>query len=58
MNPVDASAAIDPSAQILGFTSVGADAQISAKSVLEDVVVWPGANIPAGTILKKSVVCG
>ncbi len=57
MTPIDVSVSIDPSAEILGFTSVGADAQIGAESVLEDVVVWPGANIPAGTILKKSVIC-
>lgn len=57
LRPLDKSASVDSSAQILGFTSIGEGAKIGAQSSLEDVVVWPRVTIPAGTILKKRVVC-
>jgi mannose-1-phosphate guanylyltransferase len=51
--PVHSSAVIDPTAQIRGCTVVAKDCHVGARVVLEDTIVWPGAQIAS-----KSEVVG
>ena len=53
---VASDAAVDPSAQLLGFTSIGARAQIGAGTILEDTIVWPGAQIASRSHLRNCIV--
>ena len=50
------SAEVDPSARLLGATAVGAAAVVCAGAVLEDTVVWPGARIQPGSVLRRCIV--
>jgi NDP-sugar pyrophosphorylase family protein len=49
-------AAIDPSAQINGCSSVGAGCRIGAEAVIEDSVLWPGAQIGSCAQLRRCIV--
>jgi NDP-sugar pyrophosphorylase family protein len=50
------SATIDVSAQLRGLTIVGADCQIGAGAILEDTIVWPGAQIASRSQLQGCIV--
>lgn len=54
--PVAADAEIDPTAQILGCSSVGVGCRIGSGAVLEDSILWPGAQIASRTHLKRCIV--
>jgi mannose-1-phosphate guanylyltransferase len=55
-NPIAASADIDPSAQLLGCSVVGADCQVGAGAILEDTIVWPGSQIASRSQLYGCIV--
>jgi mannose-1-phosphate guanylyltransferase len=53
---VAADAAIDPSARLLGFYSVGAGCRVGAAAILEDTILWPGAQIASRCHLRNCIV--
>jgi mannose-1-phosphate guanylyltransferase len=54
--PIAASADVDPTAQVLGCSVVGADCQVGAGAVLEDTILWPGAQIASRSELQGCIV--
>jgi NDP-sugar pyrophosphorylase family protein len=50
------SARVEPSARLEGATAVGADVAVGAGAVLEDTVVWEGARIEPGAVLRRCIV--
>ncbi|MEY2480224.1 MAG: mannose-phosphate guanylyltransferase [Verrucomicrobiota bacterium] len=50
------TAHVDPTAQLLGCTVVGADCVIEADVVLEDTILWPGAQIASRSRLRNCIV--
>jgi NDP-sugar pyrophosphorylase family protein len=53
---VAADAAIDPTAQLSGFCSVGAGCRVEADAVLENTILWPGAQITSRSQLRNCIV--
>jgi NDP-sugar pyrophosphorylase family protein len=53
---VAADALIDPSARLSGFCSVGAGCRIGAGAILEDTILWPGAQIASRSHLRNCIV--
>jgi mannose-1-phosphate guanylyltransferase len=53
---VAADAFIDPSAQLSGFCSVGAGCRVEADAVLENTILWPGAQIASRSQLRNCIV--
>ena len=49
-------AIVDPSAQLRGFYSLGAGCRIGAGAILENTIVWPGAQIAARSHLRNCIV--
>ena len=54
--PVHRSATIGRDAELRGCSVVGAGAQVGAKALLEDTIVWPGAQIATGSELRNCIV--
>jgi len=52
----DWSAPIHPSAQIRGCCVVGKDSRVGAGAVLEDTILWPGAQIASKSELIGCIV--
>jgi NDP-sugar pyrophosphorylase family protein len=50
------SATIDPTVQLRGITVVGADCYIEAGVILQDTIVWPGAQIASKSELQDCIV--
>ncbi len=50
------TAKVDPSAQILGCTSVGAGCEVGAGALVEDTILWPGARIASHAQMKRCIV--
>ena len=50
------SATIDATAQLRGLTVVGANCHIGAGAILEDTIVWPGAQIASQSKLQDCIV--
>jgi len=50
------SATIDPTAQLRGLTVVGADCHVGTGAILEDTIVWPGAQIASRSELHSCIV--
>jgi NDP-sugar pyrophosphorylase family protein len=50
------SAMIDPSAQLHGCSVVGDKCQVGAEAVLEDTILWPGAQIASKSQLHGCIV--
>jgi len=50
------SAAVDPSAQLRGCSVVGKNCHVGAEAVLEDTILWPGAQIASKTQLYGCIV--
>ena len=50
------NATIDPSAQLRGLTVVGADCYVGAEAVVQDTIVWPGAQIASLSELQSCIV--
>lgn len=53
---LDASARIDPTAQILGATAIGPGVRVGAGATLRDCIVWEGAEIASVTSLDRCIV--
>jgi mannose-1-phosphate guanylyltransferase len=53
---VAASAIVDPTAQMRGGSVVGADCQVGADVILEDTILWPGAQIASRSHLSSCIV--
>jgi NDP-sugar pyrophosphorylase family protein len=49
-------ATVDPSAQVRGCTSIGAGCRIGAGAIIEDSILWPGAQIASHSRLKNCIV--
>ena len=54
--PVHPSAIVDPSARIRGCSVVGKDCRVGADAVVEDTILWPGAQIASKTELVGCIV--
>ena len=50
------SAIVDPSAQLRGCTVVGRNCRVGAESILEDTILWPGAEIASNSQLEGCIV--
>jgi len=50
------TARVHPSAQLRGCTVVGADCEVGADAVLEDTILWPGAQIASKSRLRSCIV--
>ena len=55
---ISGEAVIDPSAQLSGFNSVDAGCRIGAGAILKNTILWPGAEVAAGSQLRNCVVRG
>jgi mannose-1-phosphate guanylyltransferase len=53
---VATDAAIDPSARLSGFYSVGAGCRVGAAAILENTILWPGAQIASRCHLRNCIV--
>jgi NDP-sugar pyrophosphorylase family protein len=50
------SAIVDSSAQVRGCSAVGENCQVGAEAVLEDTILWPGAQIASKSQLHGCIV--
>ena len=53
---IDPAAIIAPDARVLGASAVGAGARVGAGASIEDTILWPGAEITSGAVLKNCIV--
>jgi NDP-sugar pyrophosphorylase family protein len=53
---VAADAVVDPSAHLSGFCSVGAGCRVGGEAVLENTILWPGAEIASRSHLRNCIV--
>lgn len=49
-------AQVDPTARVIGCSSIGAGCRVGAEALVEDSVLWPGAEIAARAQLKRCIV--
>jgi mannose-1-phosphate guanylyltransferase len=54
--PVHLSAIVDPSVRLRGCSVVGKDCRVGAGAVLEDTILWSGAQIASKTELIRCIV--
>jgi mannose-1-phosphate guanylyltransferase len=54
--PVHKTAIVDPSAQLRGCTVIGRDCRVGAEAMLEDTILWPGAEIASKSHLEGCIV--
>jgi mannose-1-phosphate guanylyltransferase len=54
--PVHKTAVVDPSAQLHGCTVVGRDCRVGTEAILEDTILWPGAEIAFKSHLQGCIV--
>ncbi|HEU0272942.1 MAG TPA: sugar phosphate nucleotidyltransferase [Candidatus Udaeobacter sp.] len=50
------SAVVDPSAQLRGCSVAGENCQVGAGAILEDTILWPGAQIASKSRLNGCIV--
>jgi mannose-1-phosphate guanylyltransferase len=55
-SPVAHDATIDPSARLAGFYSISAGCAVGAGAILEDTILWPGAQIASRCHLRNCIV--
>jgi mannose-1-phosphate guanylyltransferase len=53
---IAAGALVDPSARLSGFCSVGAGCRVGAAAILENTILWPGAQIASRSHLHNCIV--
>jgi NDP-sugar pyrophosphorylase family protein len=53
---VAGDARIDPSVTLSGFYSVGAGCRVGAGAILENTILWPGAQIASRSNLRNCIV--
>jgi mannose-1-phosphate guanylyltransferase len=56
MAQIHTSAIVDPSAQIRGCSAVGRDCRVGADVILEDTILWPGAQSASKSELFGCIV--
>ena len=49
-------AAVDPSARLTGFSSIGAGCRIGADAIVENTILWPGSQIASRSHLRNCIV--
>ena len=49
-------ATVDPSAQVRGCSSIGAGCHLGAGAIVEDSILWPGAQIASHSRLNRCIV--
>ena len=54
--PVHASAIIETGARLLGCSVVGANCKVAAGAILDDSILWPGAQLAAQSHLRNCIV--
>jgi mannose-1-phosphate guanylyltransferase len=54
--PIAVSADVDPTAQVRGCSVVGADCRVGSGAILEDTILWPGAQIASRSELQGCIV--
>jgi NDP-sugar pyrophosphorylase family protein len=54
--PVAVDAVVDPSARLSGSCSVGAGCYVGAGAILENTILWPGAEIASRSHLRNCIV--
>jgi len=54
--PVHASAMVDPTAELRGCTVVGRDCRVGAEAILENTILWTGAQIASRSHLTGCIV--
>src|SRR5438067_10202015 len=54
--PVHPSAVVDPSVRIRGCSVIGKDCSVGAGAVLDDTILWPGAQIASKSELVGCIV--
>ena len=54
--PIHASAAVDSTSQVRGCTVVGPNCRVGAEAVLEDTILWTGAQIASRSHLTGCIV--
>jgi len=54
--PIAKSAHVDPTAEVRGCSVVGPDCYVGADAVLEDTILWPGAQIASKSQLHGCIV--
>jgi mannose-1-phosphate guanylyltransferase/mannose-1-phosphate guanylyltransferase/phosphomannomutase len=55
-SPVHPTAMVDPTAQLRGCSVVGKNCRVEADAILEDTIVWPGAQIASRSELYGCIV--
>lgn len=53
---VAADAQVDSTARLSGVCSIGAGCRVGAETVLEDTILWPGAQIASRSHLRNCIV--
>lgn len=53
---VHKTARVDPTAKVLGCSVVGENCRVDSGAILEDTILWPGAQIASGSHLKSCIV--
>jgi mannose-1-phosphate guanylyltransferase len=54
--PIAASATINPSTKLTGFYSIGRDCRVGEGAILENTILWPGAQIASRSSLRNCIV--
>jgi mannose-1-phosphate guanylyltransferase len=50
------TAIVDPSTRLRGCTVVGQDCRVGSEAILEDTILWPGAQIASRSHLQGCIV--
>jgi len=53
---IAADAVVDPGAHLSGFCSIGAGCRVDAGAILENTILWPGAEIASRAHLRNCIV--
>jgi NDP-sugar pyrophosphorylase family protein len=53
---IAADAVVDPGARLSGFCSIGAGCRVDTGAILENTILWPGAEIASRSQLRNCIV--
>ncbi|HEY1583363.1 MAG TPA: NDP-sugar synthase [Chthoniobacterales bacterium] len=54
--PIAPDATLEPSAQLRGAVAIGSGCEVGAGVILEETILWPGAQIASHSELKRCIV--
>ncbi len=54
--PIHETAIVDPTSQLRGCSVIGKDCRVEAEAILEDTILWPGAQIASRSQLSACIV--